>query len=235
MITVPFRKSFLKNAVGLILLLAFYTLCGQGNALEAYQIALGPQTHLNNGSSFKPSYVSRTEHPFFLDPQFTKGSVTYDKVFYNNAKLLFNLSTNELLLKDSVSGKTMRLIEDNISNFSIHNHTFLKVQSIPDLENGFYDILIEGPCSILIRRDKSLQYIKRDGRIKNIYQTRNRIFLRINDMVVPVTSKASLLESFGSNMVGVKNGLKNVQVKFSGDKEKYCVEAARIFNELISR
>ena len=230
-----FQNSIFKLAAYLIILFNSHNLLGQMSPEVLYQSAISSQSHLSNGSSFKPSYASRTEHPFFLDPQFTKASITYDRVLYKDVKLLYNLATEELLLKDSISGKIIRLIGENISSFSIHNHSFLKFNSNPDLEDGFYDLLHDGTCRVLIRRDKSLQYIKRDGRIKNIYQARDRIFLIVNGQVFPVTTKSSILEGFGTNAIGVKNGIKNVEVKFSSDKENYCVAAAKIFDQLMSR
>lgn len=208
---------------------------GQPSSEELYRHALGPQSHLSNGSSFKPSYVSRTEHPFFLNHQPDKGSITYDEVFYPNAMLLFNLASNEVLLKDSISGKTIRLINENISAFNLHNHTFLRINSISGIENGFYDILYKGESRVMVLRNKSLQYIKRDGRIKNVYQTRDRIFINIGQQFFNINSKSSVLEGFGNDALAVKSGMKGVDVKFSSDKERYCVEAAKLFDQIKRR
>ena len=111
---------------------------------------------LFNGHEYLFPFRGASTHPFFFAEGGSKGEVFYNHQWYPEIFLMYDLFTNEVILKHQTNGltKLMCFDQNDLDSFTLFDHHFLKI-------NGqFYDVLFKGTdWALLATRKKSRQVI----------------------------------------------------------------------------
>ncbi len=201
-------------------------------ALKEYQKAIGHQSHVSNGTSFKRPPVTEDEHPFFGSYEFARGSILYQGETYKNIIIQYNLVTDQVTSDDSSTKNEIQLIKEGIQSFVLFDHTFVQLTNHPILSNGFYDQLQNGEIKVLVKREKSLQHKDVDFESKAWYQSKTKIYITKADQVFIIRSKKSVLSSLAEQREQIKKVLRQKKVRFTANREQYCKAAAMLYTSI---
>lgn len=116
-------------------------------ALQQHDQLLGQQNiNLLEGVNFEDEYRSNAnEHRYFKELQYQLGEVSYNNQSYQDVYLRYDLIEDVLLVntKDNLSYFDLKLIPSKVSEFKIHNTSFVKLPVIND-GNSFYEVAYLG-------------------------------------------------------------------------------------------
>lgn len=109
-------------------------------------------------------------HACFISNNYSKGTIVYDGLTYENMSVMYDLIRDQLLLLNADSSGGIVVQPAHIDFFSIHNHNFINVKpgtASKNIASGYYDLLYDGRITLLARRVKKVtetvtQYIEKE-------------------------------------------------------------------------
>ncbi len=209
----------------------------QRNTLQVYHNYLSDQAGLYNGRLYADyRYTISNGIPFLDTTQATPGSVVYNNILYENARLLLDILKQKLLVTTPGSSLLQELSSQRVSRFTLLNHRFINFQGqqkariMPD---GFYEILFEGKKSSLYKRytkqlvdDLSTQRVIRNVVDKNFY------YLQRDDAVYPLTTKKTLLKAYTNHRREVNNYLRKAKMNIRKTEDAKLSALAAFYEDL---
>lgn len=152
-------------------------------------------TPLIDGVEYEEEHrVLNEKTKFFKSSDFLDGTVTYKNQPYFGLQLKYDLYESNVLVRlpNRIGGTTLRLIKNEIQDFTIDGHAFSAITDKDDVGvgfSGFYEKLFKGTYLALYtkynkyaleRRDrKNLYYEFNDGENEHLIQYQTK-FYRIN-------------------------------------------------------
>src|SRR4051794_5907994 len=96
------------------------------NALRFYNATLSQQLHIYNGPEYH-DYVHTFQQgqPYFMQDQWSKGTVSYDGNLYDDVSILYNIVTDNVVILANNNVSKIELIKDKVAAFSLLGHSFL--------------------------------------------------------------------------------------------------------------
>src|SRR5262249_34328533 len=101
----------------------------KANSIARYSNSISGQSHLYNGSAYTEYISQRDEHPYFID-EWLDGTVTYDEEYYMNVPLLYDISSDRLIVDNPFSIKKVMLVNEKVAAFTIQDHRFVHLNNI---------------------------------------------------------------------------------------------------------
>jgi hypothetical protein len=136
---------------------------------------------LVNGVAYannRPSYV--TGRPFFQgsDPQ--PGTLDYDGQHFVGVPLLYEQVLDQVLLYGPRQAAPLQLIRQQVQGFELAGHRFVRLpaDSAGVLAEGFYDLVVDGPVRLLVKRAKKLEATTGGYGLKGEYEEVTRFFVQ---------------------------------------------------------
>jgi hypothetical protein len=140
-----------------------------------------PASRLINGVAYAtlaPSYV--TGRPFFQtsDPQ--AGTLDYDGQHFVGVPLLYEQVQDQVLLYGPSQATPLQLIRQKVRAFELAGHRFVRLpaDSAGVLAEGFYDLVVDGPAQLLVKRGKKLEAATGGYTLKGEYEEVTRFFVQ---------------------------------------------------------
>lgn len=199
-------------------------------SVQRYHATIKNQSHLYNGMDFKALPEDEQEHPFFQTNEFAAGQIDYQGQHYSPVELLYNLATDQVIIEDGATRYNIQLIQQGVTSFSVHGHTFTSVSGVKELTDGFYDVLTTGPTRVLVKREKSLQHKIKGDVLQPWYQVKDRIFIQKGGQYFPIASKKALFSCFADKKDALKQHLRQQHLRFNAQREDACREAANFYD-----
>lgn len=171
---------------------------------------------------FEKYRMLNEKHKFFINPNFTKGSVVFDEQPFFNLDLKYDLFEDQLILRqvNAPNFPTILLDKNRISRFSIGGHDFQKVEFELKKElkiNGFYELLINNDIlklykkyhkRILKRTNNNIQYFE--------FIDQNSYILFYNNLYYQIYNLNRLSRIFPE----FKNQIKSLESKYKSLKKE---------------
>jgi hypothetical protein len=158
--------------------------------------AAAPPTRLVNGIAYennRPAYV--TGRPYFQsnDPQ--PGTLDYDGQHFAGVQLLYEQVLDQVLLYGPAQAGPVQLIRQKVGSFELAGHHFVRLpaDSAGVLAEGFYDLVIDGPAQLLVKRAKKLEATTGGYGLKGEYEEVTRFFVRRHARFYEVTTLKQVL------------------------------------------
>jgi hypothetical protein len=143
--------------------------------------AVAPAGRLVNGVAYennRPAYV--TGRPYFQsnDPQ--PGTLDYDGQHFAGVQLLYEQVLDQVLLYGPAQAGPVQLIRQKVGAFALVGHHFVRLpaDSAGVLAEGFYDLVIDGPAQLLVKRAKKLEATTGGYGLKGEYEEVTRFFVQ---------------------------------------------------------
>ena len=159
-------------------------------------LATGLEPRLVNGVAYAnkpPSYV--TGRPFFQtsDPQ--PGTLDYEGQHYVDVPLLYEQVLDQVLLYGPAQATPIQLVRQQVQAFELGGHHFVRLpaDSAGVLAEGFYDLVVNGPARLLIKRAKKLEAATGGYTLKGEYEEVTRFFVQRHAHFYEVTTPKQAL------------------------------------------
>ena len=180
---------------------------------------LGADDELVNGKIYMQKYMLAEGHPFFLTPQWQKGSVTVNGKKHTGLNLKYNIYTDELVLKaEKISGgaSVISLNNEFIESFYLEDKHFVNSMgfNVRGIQTDFVELLYKGNFDFFVSYTK---FFNNDYNDKTPYgsygKTNTSYFLLQNKELVEVSSKKALFNYFELIKKKLKKYLKKNRIK----------------------
>ena len=228
-------KFLLTTLVGCLPLLSFnYAARGQNAsasppsfATEAsaavqqlYRTTTAIPAQLYNGPQYVDyslRYSEQKGHQFFLDTEPQLGDVTYRQQPFRNLLLRYDIVLDQVVLGLPESPLLMRLLGEQLPQFTIAGHSFVRVVADSTVGNvlntGYYEVLHDGRVQLLARRAK-----RKQDRIVNKARTvefipTDKLFARKDGVYYPLKSASAALKLFADRQAEVQTYMQQNKVK----------------------
>jgi len=125
-----------------------------------------------------PPYV--TGRPFFQASEPQLGTLDYDGQHFAGVQLLYEQVQDQVLLYGSTQAEPMQLIRQKVQAFEFAGHRFvhLPVDSVGVLTEGFYELVVDGPAQLFVKRVKKLKASTTGYNLKGEYEEVTRFFVQ---------------------------------------------------------
>jgi hypothetical protein len=151
---------------------------------------------LLNGRIWRNQYSKAISDQFFLSNTFLKGSVIFNGRRFNDLDLLYDINTDELILKvDSYPVIIMNKEMVDSFNLVFGDRNYRVINAGTDSTSvlkGYVNVLYDGPSALYVKYTKTFQPMAVDGRY-DIFFPENSVYLRKDTEIVPVMGKRKLL------------------------------------------
>lgn len=114
---------------------------------------------MHYGAVYAEKHRSKSKKSkFFPSPYFSPGHVVIDNLPYYSLNLKYNIYEDQLLMQvaNEFGGKVLQLYKDKISNFTIADYTFIRIDGSEinndAVDSGFYEVVLERPSFTLLKR-----------------------------------------------------------------------------------
>jgi hypothetical protein len=140
-----------------------------------------PVSRLVNGVAYAmiaPSYV--TGRPFFQISDPRPGTLDYDGQHFAGVPLLYEQVQDQVLLYGPSQATPLQLIRQKVQAFELAGHRFVRLpaDSAGVVTEGFYDLVVDGPAQLLVKRGKKLEAATGGYTLKGEYEEVTRYFVQ---------------------------------------------------------
>ncbi|MDP4257361.1 MAG: hypothetical protein Q8937_03935 [Bacteroidota bacterium] len=188
-----------------------------------YREFMGNQARIYNGTE-QIGYLPLVGHPYFMDDSVHIGSIVYEGVLYRDMPMLYDIVKDRLIITDS-SHNLIGLSAERISDFVLIGHHFIQTP------NGFRDVLISGPVTIWVKRDKRIEEtIESLHVVRTVYED-DRYSAVIDGVEHPFGTLRSLLRLLKSAKKEIQRDLRGKGIKYKKDPERAIRAAAKYYND----
>ncbi|MGB5202704.1 MAG: hypothetical protein WBN63_00845 [Eudoraea sp.] len=198
-------------------------------------------TDLYNGVEYIPKYlVVDDNHPFFDSADFVKGTLLYNKQFFYDVPIKYDIYEDEVLLNVEYGfGKgVIKTIRNKLDKFWINNHSFIKIKntdrnSSPD---GFFEELLVLDGFKLYKKHVSKKgKISKDSRLYSQFYKGNEWYcLQFNNIYYEIRKVKDIISIFPEYKKEINKYYKKPLDK-SGQDAAFMVLIRRIHQLYLSR
>lgn len=203
--------------------------------LQLYRDSVNQNLRLYDGFEFTGGYRRSAGHPFFAFEEPRQGRILYEGTVYHNVLLSYDLTRDEVVTVNPVSGQNIKLITSKIEEFEIEGHVFVHLHHENGMVGfpgeGFYEVLYKGAVTVLAKRKKSLRESARPEELSKFSQS-NVCFIKKDSTFYVVDSKRSLLQVCGVNKAEVARFMQKEKLDFKKEPEQTIVKVMDFYSLL---
>jgi hypothetical protein len=212
------------------------------NALSVYHRALYPETGLYNGIEYLPYFFPFVEdQPFFLSDRPLTGSVVYKNILYENVKLMYDVTRQQLVVIHPFHLQKIRLTTAHVNAFNLADHQFENLTSDSlskgTITTGYYEVLYKGKNVRLlssIKKDITEELTSTYGVLYHL-KDNNHFFIEKDGRYYALSNQRSVLNIFSDRKKEmIPFVTKNKPERRRNNEEVYKL-IAKFYDELRSR
>lgn len=206
------------------------------NALSFYDQNIGEQSGKFNGSQnigYPQGVIEK--NPYFQSPNFSKGYILYNQVYYPNVNLLYDEAADLVVLQDS--SHKIELISEKLDGFGIRDSKFQyllrKDANSSDLLNsGFYQVLVEGNASLYKKESKKITEKIVGSELTYLIETSTYYYLLKQNKYTEIQSKKTIFRLLKDKEKELKKYAKTQHLSYRKDKDNMLSNVAEYYNLL---
>lgn len=180
---------------------------------------------LLNGRIWRNQYSNAIGDQFFLSNSFLRGSVFFNGRRFDNLDLLYDINSDELLLKTESSPVIImnkEMVDSFILAFNNRDYHIINFgNDTSGVLRGYVNIIYDGPSTLYVKYRKNFQPMAVDGRY-DIFYFENSAYLKKGDEIMPVSGKKKLLALLEDKKKEIRHYLRSNSLKLrQKDPETY--------------
>jgi len=201
-----------------------------------YQNTLADKVRLYNGTDYKEILLRDYDRgqPYFISPEWRKGTIEYEGQRFENVDLLYDLVTDKVLTHQYYTLSKIDLIKEKIASFEIAGHMFIHVSAGDSLSGllkaGIYDRLEHGDVTLFAQQRKELFEDLSSGRIVQEFRDKNSYFIIKGGQAFEIRRRKDLFTVLSDKKSLIKSELSENRIRFGKQKEKALIVAAKLYN-----
>lgn len=201
-------------------------------AIDLFYHSVNESSHLFNGTE----YIMYDQHikgtPYFMD-NVTTGSVFYDGTWYQDVPMLYELTTNKLVIRQYNGGVLICLVNEKVGSFILSNHTFIHI--VPDsgssiISDGFYDRIYNGNVKAYSRRQTVL--LENPTTYETNFKRDDKYYINRNNLWYPISSESDALRVFKDHKKEVTKYLRQNKIRYKKTPEYAIVKMAEYYDQI---
>ncbi|OUJ71634.1 hypothetical protein [Hymenobacter crusticola] len=209
---------------------------------QQYNSSLAVNPQLYNGPEYvdyAKRYTTTVGHQFFLSPDKHSGSVYYNNHYFAGLQLRYDVVLSQLLIQHATSPFTLKLINENLWQFTIDGHRFTRLvadSSAASLPTGFYEVLVDSSTvQLLAKRAKQLEEKIAQGEIQAEFRPIDKLFVRKAGVYYLVNKKRSVTQLFADHSKEVQKYIQDHKLRFKkAQRETDIVLLTRYYAGLLA-
>jgi hypothetical protein len=171
--------------------------------------------------------------PYFLAADLQTGDILYNGTLYKNIRMLYELTTGYVVVREFDQGVLMNLLTEKVGYFTLLNHVFIHL--VPDstnkiISNGFYDRIYNGSTTIYVRRQKTV--FDDQNNFEKSFIENDHYFIYKNNTFYAVSDKGSVLNVFKDRKKDIAKYLRQNNIKYKDNAEYAMVKMAEYYDKL---
>jgi len=167
------------------------------------------------GCYYNPVTNSESNHPYFKENKWVKGSLLYQDVLYTVEHLKYDIEIDKLIYLKYGKDNTMNCValdENFICEFCILNSSFryyngLKNDTGRKLKAGYYEVVYDGKLKFLVRNEKS--------ETMNDFSSTTDLYLLKDSTMIEISSMGNLIRQLKDKEKTVKEFVKVNSLKLN--------------------
>jgi hypothetical protein len=206
-----------------------------------YYEAVQAQSLLYNGREYVDSYENRNleGHVYFLSNDWQSGNICYNNLFYTNVLLKYNLVTDKLILQSPRTTNDIELISEKISYFTIGEHRFVNLSSIPVIQNSlkvqFVNLIYSGQTSVFQVYEKKVQSEESSLNVLLKVKERRYTYFIKNSNFFVVKSESKALKILSDERQSLRRYLSIKGIKYKKNETSSLVEIVKEYDRLMTQ
>ena len=206
-------------------------------ATALYTQTIDSESHLYHGLEYVNYDLPYLDvHQFYRTDDETEGTILYDGARYTQVPLLYDLVLDQVIIEYPESAYRISLITEKIKEFSFLGHNFIRLE--PDtvsgslLVPGFYDLLVTGNTSLLVRRTKNIQERAGHNGMEGEFHTKDKYYIQQHSRYYQVHSKKSVLQLFPDQKKELQKYARSNKLNFRKKREAAIMKLIQYYNSL---
>lgn len=199
--------------------------------LSLYKDQLPYFQELITGGQYGEAPVNYDGNPYFQVRTFDEGKLSINEIQYTGVQLLYDEHLDELVTFHPIYRQKILIKPEKVEEFQLEGdyifRRFERKDSYVHHKNGFYQVIKDGEIKVLIKHFKTLDPVKEVGKYTNVFNEDKEYFYWFDGEFVVIRKKKQAIQSLGLNKKEVKKYLKEKELYFALEKEKYILELAR--------
>ncbi|EMR01473.1 hypothetical protein ADICEAN_03404 [Cesiribacter andamanensis AMV16] len=208
------------------------SLTAYSNTILLYRNMIRENSRLYSGREYVPLSRRIQGHAFYASNDWAQGSLVYWGEQYEQVPLLYDILSDELVIRHYDSSFRIKLIADKITAFSIYNHHFIRLEPPrgAPLAAGFYDQLYKGGTLLLAKRRKTILETRGDGQVKQEFEQNDQYYIFKEGTYYPVSKRGAVLKVLKDKRKEVKRMMKQNKVLFWQNPEYAMIKMLEFYD-----
>jgi hypothetical protein len=208
------------------------SIAAYANTISLYRENIKENSILYSGREHASLNKRIQGHAFYGSKDWQLGDLIYWGQRYENVPLLYDIFTDEVVIRHYESPFRIKLIVAKVEQFSIYDHQFIRIN--PPAESaitpGFYDQLYLGGVTLLAKRKKTIKESHLEGRVMQEFEQKDRYFILKDGIYYPVGKRSSVLKVLKDQKKEVKRLMKQNNIQFWENPEYAMIKMAAFYD-----
>lgn len=202
-------------------------------AITGYYQALGEQAPIYNGEEYIPlNIILREGHVFFGSDIFTKGSIWFDGMFFQDVPLLYDILKDRIIVQHYSHRYKINLASEKVGYFTLQGHQFVHLAADADglIKDGFYESLYSGKTMLFAKRTKTISEDHSATEINNIVSEQSERYIKKDGRYYRIKNLHTFLDIFKSNRKEIQQHLNKNKIKYKNNPELAMIMAIEFYD-----
>jgi len=196
-----------------------------------YQAAVGENIPYNEGREFTGYGIKLEGHAFFEIDQTSPGNILYDGTLYYGVPMLYDLMSDEVVVKARKYDYLIRLSREKVPSFHFRGHDFFRAD--PDSTgNKYYETLYKGGTHVFARKRKQLNHSTGQEKAIDRFDEYDTYYILRDGEINRVSGKKAVLEVYKEHKDDLRKLISQESLNFKNDPENLLVRCATTFDQL---
>ena len=209
------------------------------DAISSYFDVAQAYAAIYNGK-VKSVYPKRIEnHPYFISPEYTKGTVSYGGKLYPNVSIRLDLYVNDLEVLSPNGQHNLVLQCNNIDYAILHNSHIIYLHS-SDYKglssSGYYLLVYDGDFPILKKQSCTIiETIENQKDLRYRFSTATKYYVQKDSVYYEISNKKSILSLFKSHKKELNHYAQQQKLDFKKAPQEAIVSVVKQYELLTNQ
>jgi len=203
-----------------------------------------PRVHVSDQDEWLPIYNGRFFYgypfitkgdAFYPDKGWHRGTVVYDGVSYYGIDTRYDAYKDEIMVRNT-GNISVILFSERVSAVSFDGYRFLYLEKNKEenIENGFYQQLLTGRISVLVKRSRLYEEApaKYETKLERKFLVTDKYYLLKEGKYHPVSSKRKLFALLRDKEGKLDARVRELKLKYKKEPDRFIKEVVSYYNQL---
>jgi hypothetical protein len=201
-----------------------------------YYSATGADRNFINGTVYLDPHTGARGHPFFLDGNWTSGSLVMDGRSYGQHSLKYDIYSGQLIYNFILESGPCALVlnKTGIDNFTLDGHTFRRLNMIPGVvtpaDAGYFEVITDGMAGFYIKWEK--RYKQPTAQSPGEFVTHKDRYILNRGSFYRVNRRWGLLRALGDRKKEIRAYIRERRLVIAPGHEEAVKEIVDYYNTL---